>query len=228
MEIIADFIPRGRKNRPGLKLEPRWITVHDTANTNPGADALAHARYLKSEEAAKIPVSWHYTVDDKRIVQHLPLEEAGWHAGDGKKGEGNRSSIGIEICENADGDRAKAEENAARLVAELLERFGLDVERVVQHYRWSGKNCPRVLRGRAEGWSQFLEAVRKNLKEHIFPDVPADHWAAEAIRFAKDNGLMLGEKGGMFYPEKPLTRAQMAVILKRFYLFLTSEGPSSK
>ena len=74
--IVQDFIPPGRRNRPGYKLEPRYITVHDTANTQTGADARAHANYLKS--APNLEASWHFTVDDKIIYNHLPLNENGW------------------------------------------------------------------------------------------------------------------------------------------------------
>ena len=164
MNIIQDFIPTGRRNRPGIRLTgPHYITIHDTANPAKGADALAHAKYLKSDAAANLPVSWHFTVDDKRIVQHLPLDEVGWHAGDGSKGAGNTSSIGIEICENSDGDRSKAEANAAELVASLLRQFGLPLDAVVQHNRWTGKNCPRVIRSRPGGWGGFLAAVQNHL-----------------------------------------------------------------
>ena len=164
VQIIQDLIPKGRRNRPGYKLEPRYITVHDTANTSAGADAKAHASYVKSAAAAAIPASWHFTVDDKVIYQHLPLNENGWHAGDGTNGTGNRQSIGIEICENRDGNRAKAEANAAWLVAKLLKDYGLGLDRVKQHYDWSGKNCPRVLRNKPGGWADFLAAVESHLK----------------------------------------------------------------
>jgi N-acetylmuramoyl-L-alanine amidase len=165
VQIIQDFIPPGRRNRPGYKLEPRYITIHDTANTQTGADARAHANYLKSHP--NLEASWHFTVDDKVIIQHLPLNENGWHAGDGASGTGNRQSIGIEICENRDGNRAKAEANAAWLVAKLLKDFSLGLDRVKQHYDWSGKNCPRVLRARVNGWAGFLTAVQ----EHLSPPV---------------------------------------------------------
>ncbi len=161
--IIEDFIPPGRRNRPGYRLVPRYITIHDTANTNAGADAKAHANYLKGGAAASIPASWHFTVDDRLIVQHLPLDENGWHAGDGANGAGNRQSIGIEICENKNGIRIEAEKNAAWLTAKLLGDFSLELEQVKQHHHWSGKNCPRVLRGRSGGWASFLEAVRLQL-----------------------------------------------------------------
>ncbi len=161
--IIVDLIPQGRRNRPGYRLIPRYITIHDTANPNVGADARAHARYLKGDSAAAIPASWHFTVDDTVIYQHLPLDENGWHAGDGTGGAGNRTSIGIEICENKDGIRVEAERNAAWLTARLLRDFSLELAQVKQHHHWSGKNCPRVLRERPGGWSSFLEAVRLQL-----------------------------------------------------------------
>jgi len=170
MNIVPDFIPEGRPNRPGLKLlGPRFITIHSTANTNPGADALAHARYLKSDRAASLPVSWHFTVDDTRIVQHLPLDEIGWHAGDGRDGPGNRSSIGIELCEV--GDQVRVEANAAALVTDLLQRFKLPVSAVVQHHHWSGKNCPRTLRSRPGGWEHFIFSIENRLRPA--PSVPA-------------------------------------------------------
>ena len=102
-------------------------------------------------------------MDDKVIYQHLPLDENGWHAGDGAGGTGNRESIGIEICENQDGNRSRAEANAAWLTAKLLEAYNLGLNRVKQHYDWSGKNCPRVLRSRKNGWADFLNAVQQNL-----------------------------------------------------------------
>ena|GEM_PF-7133727 len=146
-------------------MEPKFITVHDTANTNRGADAEAHAAYLKGDSAANAPVSWHFTVDNKKIVQHLPTTESGYHAGDGN-GPGNRSSIGVEICENVDGDRAKAEANAAKLIARLKSETG---SQVVQHNHWTGKNCPRVIRSRPNGWKDFLKKVESFMGETLTP-----------------------------------------------------------
>jgi len=96
------------------------------------------------------------------IYQHLPTGENGWHAGDGREGPGNRQSVGIEITENKDGDRAKAEANAAWLTAKLLTDFNLDIDAVRQPHDWSGKNCPRVLRGREGGWAGFLFVVQSH------------------------------------------------------------------
>jgi len=163
--ITPDFIPLGRNNRPAYPLTVTYITIHDTDNPNPGANAQMHAIYLKNADEGEYmpnnpikPKSWHFTVDDHEIYQHLPLNENGWHAGDGD-GPGNRQSIGIETCMNSDGNRTQAEENAAWLTAKLLNDFGLSLAQVKQHYDWSGKDCPSVLRGRVGGWEEFLARV---------------------------------------------------------------------
>jgi len=186
VQIVQDFIPKGRRNRPGHKLNPKYITIHDTANTQTGADAKAHAAYVKSTAAANIPASWHFTVDDSVIIQHLPLNENGWHAGDGTNGTGNRQSIGIEICENRDGNRAKAEANAAWLTAKLLKDYGLKITAVKQHYDWNKKNCPRVLRGRPGGWEGFLAAVQSYME--LTPILgPPQATVAQAQEWARQN-----------------------------------------
>lgn len=139
-------------------MEARYITIHDTGNSRLGADAEAHSKYLQSARARIRNVSWHFTVDDNEIYQHLPLNEHGWHAGDGRKGRGNRQSIGIEICQNMDGDRRISELHAAWLVNELLEKEQIFIGNVKQHFDWSGKNCPNILR-KGRGWQNFLELI---------------------------------------------------------------------
>lgn len=152
VNIIQDFIPVGANNRPGYAMTPLYITVHNTANTAVGADAAAHARYLKNPDTT---TSWHFTVDDTEIYQHLPLNENGWHAGDGN-GSGNRASIGIEICENADGDFAKATANAQWLIKTLMTEQNISLANVVPHKYWSGKECPRKL---LDTWDSFKAGI---------------------------------------------------------------------
>lgn len=160
VEIVQNIIPPGRRNRPAVAIAAKFITIHDTGNAKAGAGAVSHGKYLLGETAANLPVSWHYTVDDKCIVQHLPVDEMGYHAG---ITSGNSTSIGIEICENADGNRVAAEARAAELAASLLMQLGLPITAVVQHNHWSNKDCPHILRGRAGGWQGFLAAVQSHL-----------------------------------------------------------------
>lgn len=201
---------------------PKYLSIHDTANTKAGADAEAHANYLKGDVAANKPVSWHFTVDGgsaekpPQIYQHLPLNETGWHAGDWN-GEGNMTSIGIEICENMDGDRRKAEDNAARLAAWLLQELELDINRVVQHYKWTGKDCPRVLRNRPGGWGEFIEAVQKykNGGECMFKDLN-EAWYPSIIKQAAELGLVAGYPDGTIRPKEPVTTERLIYILMRY------------
>ena len=155
--IQEHIISGGRKNRPGRDTNPdTYITIHETGNAAKGADAAAHGAYLDSAAGEDDLVSWHYTVDDHAIVQHLPDYETAYHAGDGKAGPGNTTSIGIEICVNAGGDFAQAQANAAALVRLLMEEHGIDIEHIVQHNHWNGKDCPKTIRSTPGAWEAFL------------------------------------------------------------------------
>ncbi len=130
--IQVHIISDGRKNRPGRDTNPdAWITIHETANTAAGADAAAHGDYLDSDAGERDLVSWHYTVDDHAIVQHLPDYETAYHAGDGADGPGNASSIGVELCVNSGGDFAATQANAAALVRLLMAEHGISIDHVV-------------------------------------------------------------------------------------------------
>lgn len=164
-------------------MRPNYITIHSTANR--GASAYNHAQLLqrKGIRSRNNPrfgrsgwVTWHYTVDDRGAWQHLLSTEQGDHADYG--GPGDRSSIGIEICEFRDKtQQAQAINNAARLTASLADRYGIPSSRIVPHHHWprwdfrSGKPCPRILLERdrrapggwREGarWAEFVRLVDK-------------------------------------------------------------------
>ena len=77
----------------------------------------------------------------------------------------------------------------------------------------------KLARGHVIGMEKAFGLKRKaqpaQSKPGPFVDVPADHWAAEAIRIVRDAGLMTGREDGTFGPNEPVTRAQLAVILSR-------------
>ncbi|MGO4372873.1 phosphodiester glycosidase family protein [Paenibacillus sp. MCAF20] len=231
LTIKQDLIPVGRRNRPGYAMKAEYVTIHGTGNTATTADAANHALYLKGDAAAASPVSWHFTVDDKQIIQHLPITESGWHAGDGTNGPGNRKSIGIELCENAGVNRDLVEDNAAMLVAYLLDSTNLPVTAVVQHNKWSGKNCPQLFRSRSGSWETFLVAIEKEQRKNdplpsedkplgtgTFKDVPDNHWAVKSIEKAAKAGVIAGVAPGVFGLGQTVTREQLAVILDRLGL----------
>jgi len=89
-EEICEIIPlTNPNNRCGLlKESTEFIVVHDTASGAPTADAKAHRNWLMSmatNPESKTCVSWHFTVDDHSIYQHIPTNEVAYHAGDGTR-----------------------------------------------------------------------------------------------------------------------------------------------
>ncbi|MDN3019219.1 N-acetylmuramoyl-L-alanine amidase [Paenibacillus sp. BSR1-1] len=160
MEIIQRLIPASHKEtRPGIKLVPKYITIHETDNPNPGADAEAHARLQERGNSRK--ASWHLQVDDHQVIQSIPFNEVAWAAG---TSAGNRSSVHLEICVNSDGNFLKAVENAVEVTKQLMIQFNIPITNVVQHNHWSGKDCPKNLRAGSKGitWSDFIDMCRAN------------------------------------------------------------------
>ena len=159
MNIKTKLIPINTAARSGYEMSPKYITIHNTANTSVGANAENHAIYMQNS-GKNSTTSYHYVVDDKEIYKLLPDYEVAWHAGDGENGIGNRQSLAIEICENADGDLLKATDNAVELTAYLMKLYNIPISCVVQHNYWSGKNCPRRIRvGEPYDWQTFLNKV---------------------------------------------------------------------
>ncbi|MBO0961656.1 N-acetylmuramoyl-L-alanine amidase [Neobacillus sp. MM2021_6] len=160
MNIIQRFIPTSNKEtRPGIKMSPKYITIHETDNPGAGADANAHARL--QERGNDRTASWHLQIDDQEAIQSIPFDEIAWAAGDGRNGPGNKLSIHIEICVNSDGNFQKAVQNTAEVTKQLMGQFNISISNVVQHNHWTGKNCPRYLRSgeKGIGWNDFIKMV---------------------------------------------------------------------
>lgn len=159
--IHQKIIPENNTyTRPGVKIKPTYVTIHNTAAFDAGANALAHANLQYNGNPSE--ASWHFQVDDHEIWQSLPMDEEGYHAGDYQM-QGNSNTIAIEICENADGNYYQAEINAAKLTAKILHEQGLPADAVKMHKDWMGKNCPHnMLDGTSGsmGWNAFLNLVK--------------------------------------------------------------------
>lgn len=157
-QLVSSEIINSRSYGYGNK--KKFITIHETANTNKGANAQAHAN-LQSRKNPR-EASWHYQVDDKEIIQSFPDDVMCWSAGDGR-GPGNTQSIHIEICVNQDGNFHKAVRNAADLTRHLMNKYNISIDNVVQHHKWNGKNCPYYLRSGKKGisWNDFKNLLKQ-------------------------------------------------------------------
>lgn len=150
-------------------MNPEFIVIHNTAN-----DASANNEILYMNRNNNY-VSYHFAVDDTEVVQGLPLDRNGWHAGDGANGRGNRKGIAIEICYSLSGGARfdQAEKNAAWLTAKLLKDYGWGLDRVKKHQDFMNKYCPH--RTLDYGWQRFLNMIQDELNEM---NKPAWQWVA--------------------------------------------------
>lgn len=158
-----DHIPRSTANnrRPGLFMDATTITIHNTGN--PSSSAINERTWLTNATNTRL-ASFHIVVDMREAIECIPLNECAWHAGDGSGAKsGNRTSIGVEICES--GDYAKTLDNAATLVSQMLHERGWGTERLRRHFDWSGKICPRLMYdgGKWTGWAAFKADVQAKL-----------------------------------------------------------------
>lgn len=196
------------KNRTGIKkTSTEYIVIHDTGSAAPDATARAHANWLKNmtlDENNETYISWHFTVDEKEIIQHLPLDETAFHAGDGQTtypntwsgglGGGNKNGIGIETCVNYGSDYNITMRKTAKLVAELLIEFDLGLDRVKQHNDFSGKDCPQTMR-HAERWQEFMTLVEiEYFGKTILKDVNFK-WTSLSPSIMDDTGKIINHPG---------------------------------
>ena len=167
-----------------------WIVIHDTASTLPNSGALAHANYLwnATSNQTELWTSWHYTIDDTEIYQHVPDDERAFHAGDGSTlpyleeerpltpdgnpayGGGNRSGIGIETSVSETYDTMEVWHRTAKMSSFLLDKYNMPTTQVAYHHDFSGKNCPQTMRNADLVWL-FEEMIQVEYQvAHQFSD----------------------------------------------------------
>lgn len=161
MKLVTDYANATQlKLKAPYEMKPEYITVHNTFNDAP---AINEINYMKNNTSQ---TGFHVAVDDVEARIGIPFNRNAFHCGDGANGDGNRKSIGVEICYSKSGGTKyyKAEENSIELVAGLLYEFGFDIKRVKKHQDWSGKYCPHRILDEKK-WDDYLKRVDKRLME---------------------------------------------------------------
>jgi len=161
-DLLLPDTPEQRIKFPSLFRDGvGFVTIHNTAEPFSAVDER-----MRVANRRNVRTSFHFAVDEREIVQLLPLEFHGWHAGDGD-GDGNLRSVGLEICRSVfrgvnDWLYRRAEDNAAALAAALLNYFDLTPAELRMHRDWSGKFCPhRILE--ENSWNSFTARVAAKL-----------------------------------------------------------------
>jgi len=154
VKIRKNIVPThiAKKVTYGAANSKTYIIIHETDNERATANADAHGRLQAGGNSRE--ASWHYSVDDKEVVQSFNDNAQCWAAGNSHY---NKHGIQIEICVNSDGNYKKAVENAIELTKQLMKKYNIPSKFVLQHNAASGKNCPRYLRSGKKGinWNQF-------------------------------------------------------------------------
>lgn len=104
---------------------------------------------------------------DGSILTTVPWDEVAYHAGCPK---GNTTSIGIEVCEEADGSFNDIQiQTLKELIAEIKQRFP-KINNIVRHWDWTNsrypnghKECPRYYTGSTKEGQQRWEELLKVL-----------------------------------------------------------------
>lgn len=149
---------------------PLYVTIHNTndlAGVYDDGEQYVRATYNENMNSSRV----HFYIDDLGGWQLLkagtgltpndPNKEAevSWHAGDGvAKNGGNMTSISIELImnDNEEHDK-KAYDNAARVSAYLLDKYGLSIDDLVTHTYWVNKAEGRIF---ANGDEQSTSLVK--------------------------------------------------------------------
>ncbi|MBM7577652.1 N-acetylmuramoyl-L-alanine amidase [Jeotgalibacillus terrae] len=188
--VIVDIIQKGNPEvRPGNKMVPKYTTDHDTGNPGRNANAEMHNRLIHNLSSYHPKdtshVSWHLSVDEHFIIQHIPFDENAWHCGDGT-GPGNMSSIGVEKCMHAGCDREAIEYNAIALHAYLMHAFKLPIDHVRPHQAWSGKYCPQLILNKYGSFKPFRDKIEAAYKSGVKTA------AADKLKIVKEVDLVKG------------------------------------
>ena len=95
-EIQRRFLTESGCYRAGRTIVPKGIMVHSTGVAQPDPEVFCRQWDRPGAEACV-----HALVAEDRIVQTLPWNFRGWHAGRGERGSANDTHISMECCEPA-------------------------------------------------------------------------------------------------------------------------------
>lgn len=224
------FYPYRRTCSHGVPAEelPHLAVVHTAESlpdfTLPDTSGESLSKYASSTPRS---VSWHASVDSDGAIPVLPDSYTAFHVVNY-----NRCAVGMELATKAslwptaDPTWKKAIlDQGANQIAWWSKTYNLDVRLltkadadagargIISHHRLDPTR--RTDPGPAFPWDTFILDVAARLVGTGYID--RDFWpdyAAESIQKAINSGLMVGD-GSRWFPDKPVTRAELALILDR-------------
>lgn len=142
--VLVNYYPLTEHNPKRIAMPGKMtksiigVTIHNTDAIKAASGTTMAEQYTRATVNGNMnSVRVHYYVDNVGAWQNLPLTQQGWHAADGN-GNGNTRTIAIECIMSGKGtaeDKA-ADDNAARIAADLLKTYGLGIDCLFTHTHW--------------------------------------------------------------------------------------------
>ena len=248
MTLIESYMTKNPCYTAGKTIAVKGLMLHSVGCPQPSASVFIGQWNKASYNSACVHAFIDGT--SGAVYQTLPWNRRGWHCGSGSKGSGNNTHIGVEMCEPGcikytSGsnfvctDAAKAKEivrrtyeAAVELFATLCRQFVLDptAPGVILSHREGYARGIATNHGDPEHlWNQLgmgytMDTFRKAVKEKMITkklDNQTKSWSKDAVKWATDNKLLVGDASGDLLLHSPLTREQAVVLLKRYHDMVT-------
>lgn len=191
--------------------EPIGITVHNTPSISVASGTTPAEQYTRATINGNMgTVRVHFYIDDECAWQGIPLNFKSWHAGENGKPAANGSEAGNDrtISIEVIGNSRKAEENAAKLIAYLMDKYNFEQKDIYTHNYWvnvrrgNKANVGEDLRTKPDGykgcpayiiphWSEFLSTIeqyrqKKDTKTMYYVQVGAFSSKENAEKYLDD------------------------------------------
>lgn len=144
MKFFLQILTKNSCYKAGLKITPRGVMVHSTGANNPrlsryvpGNEDIGYNTGGNHWDMEGVGACVHAFIGKLAdgsvgVVQTLPWNRRGWHAGKGSRGSANDTHISFEICEDGLQDASYFEavyQAAVELTADLCKQYNLDPQK---------------------------------------------------------------------------------------------------
>lgn len=242
MTLVQSFLTQNPCYTAGRKITVRGLMLHSVGCPQPSAEAFIRNWNRPDFKSACV----HAFVDgnDGTVYQTLPWDHRGWHCGG--SGNNTHIGVEMceppcirytggstFTCSDLTVARAVARttyQAAVELFAMMCQQFSLDplADGVILSHREGHARGIASNHGDPEhlwtqlGLSYTMDGFRADVKAALtvpvkkLDNAPTD-WSREAVSWATENRLLIGDADGDLMLRSPLTREQFCVMLKRYH-----------
>lgn len=242
MRLVESILTKNPCYTAGRKITVKGLMLHSVGCPQSSAEAFIRNWNRSDFKSACV----HAFIDgnDGTVHQTLPWDHRGWHCG--ASGNNTHIGVEMcepacirytggstFTCSDLATARAVARttyQAAVELFAMLCQQFSLDPLAdgvILSHREGHGRGIASNHGDPEHLWTQLglsytMDGFRADVKaaltasEKRLDNDPAD-WSREAVSWATENRLLLGDTDGDLMLRSPLTREQFCVMLKRYH-----------